>query len=112
MDRLAQLAAEHGKNPLNFFWVLECEGSNPHLSFTKQSEVYGAILAEEDWFTPYAGRAAITLISDNGDIVYDLDGETLLWNPRYALHEIHPYSVSDFLRRAPLLESEILPDDL
>jgi hypothetical protein len=112
MDHLTQLAAEHGKNPLDFFWVLERDGSNPHLSFAKQRDVYGAVLAGEGWFAPYAGRAVITLISDNGDIVYDLEGETLLWNPRYARHEIYPYSVSDFLRRAPFLASEILPDDL
>jgi hypothetical protein len=109
MDHLTKLAAEHGKSPLG--WVLERDGSNPHLSFAKQSDVYGAVLAGEGWFAPYAGRAVITLIS-NGDIVYDLEGETLLWNPRYARHEIYTYSVSDFLRRAPFLASEILPDDL
>jgi hypothetical protein len=112
MDLLAQLTAEHGKNPYDFFWVLQHDGDNPHLDFVKQHEIWRATLADEEWFSPFAARATLTLISDNGDLVYDLAGETLVCNPRSGDHEIFPLPITEFLHQLHSLESKVLPHDL
>ena len=102
----------HGENPMQFFWVLRDDESNEHLSYIRQNRIWRDTLKEEEWFKPFADRANLIMISDNGDLVFDVAGDTLLANSRSGNFETYPISVDEFLTCARNLDSRILPPDL
>jgi len=106
------LATGYGENPMGFFWILRDDDSNPHLSHERQNRIWKESLRDEDWFLPFADRAELLMITDNGDLVFDIDHSTMLANPRSGTYEIYPFSADEFLKRARGLGSKILPSDL
>ena len=112
MNLCEKLLHTYGENPYRFFWVLRNDSSNPHLCYKKQNKKWSDTLWNEVWFAPFRNIAALCLISDNGDLVFDLDGRTLLANPRGGGVEVFDETVDSFIGRARSLSSQILPDDL
>lgn len=107
------LITEYGENPMGFFWILSDTNDNPHLSHDRQNKIWKESLIDEDWFVPFSGRADLIMITDNGDLVFDIDScSTLLANPRSGTHEFYQFSVDEFLKMARGLNSSILPSDL
>ena len=92
--------------------MLSAGNQNEHLNLDKQNALWKKTLKECPWFAPFAQQAQLLVISDNGDLLFEVPSGSLLCSPRDNEFETYDIGPVDLVKRARNIGSKLLPDDL
>ncbi len=93
---LDSLIQECGVYPYNFFNVLH-HSENPNLDLTKQNEIWQDIKNEE-WHDLKLENYSLWGITDNGDLLWWNEKQTIAMNPRAQEYMALPVNPKEFIR--------------
>jgi hypothetical protein len=90
------LIRECGVYPYKFFNVLH-HSENPNLDLTKQSEIWQDI-KDEEWHDLKLENYSLWAITDNGDLLWWNEKQTIAMNPRAQEYMAFPVNPKQFIR--------------